>query len=36
MRGLFSWLFTSIEMNGEFEAGVRPYIEEKFLMYEHY
>jgi hypothetical protein len=36
MRGLFSWLFTGIEMNGEFKAGVEPYIEKEFLMYEHH
>jgi hypothetical protein len=36
VRGLFSWLFTGIEMDGEFEAGVGPYIEEEFLMYEHH
>jgi hypothetical protein len=36
VRRLFSWLFTSIEMDGEFEAGVEPYIKEEFLMYEHH
>jgi hypothetical protein len=36
VRKLFSWLFTNIEMNGEFKVGVGPYIEEEFLMYEYY
>jgi hypothetical protein len=36
MRELFSWLFTSIEMDDEFKARVRPYIKEEFLMYKHH
>jgi hypothetical protein len=36
MRGLFSWLFTSIEMDSEFKAGVEPYIKKEFLMYKHH
>jgi hypothetical protein len=36
MRELFSWLFTSIEMDSEFETGVGSYIKEEFLIYKHH
>jgi hypothetical protein len=36
VRGMFSWLFTSIKMDGEFKAEVGQYIKEEFLMYEHH